>query len=48
MPKKQKREIKILARGERTARELKQLVGSDFRDFVRLRKELEYKNADAD
>ena len=46
--KKQKREIKILARGERTARELKQLVGSDFRDFVRLRKELEYKNADAD
>lgn len=41
--KKQRRDIKILARGERTARELKQLVGSDFRDFVRLRKELEYK-----
>ena len=36
------RVIKILARGERSAREIKQLVGSDFRDFVRLRKELEY------
>ena len=36
------RDIKILARGERTAKELKQLVGSDFRDFVRLQKELEY------
>jgi len=36
------RNIKILARGERSAREIKQLVGSDFRDFVRLRKELEY------
>ena len=36
------RSIKILARGERTAKELKQLVGSDFRDFVRLQKELEY------
>lgn len=44
--KKQGRDIKILARGERTARELKQLVGSDFRDFVRLKKELEYKSTD--
>jgi len=37
------RNIKILARGERSAREIKQLAGGDFRDFVRLRKELEYK-----
>jgi len=37
------RNIKILARGERSAREIKQLTGGDFRDFVRLRKELEYK-----
>lgn len=41
--KDHKREIKILARSERTARELRQLAGGDFRDFVRLRKELEYK-----
>lgn len=46
--KNHRRSIKILARGERTAKELKQLVGSDFRDFVRLRKELEYKSAEAD
>jgi len=41
--KKQKRIIKILARGERTAKELKQLVGPDFRDFNYLREILRYK-----
>lgn len=40
--KKQGREIKILARGERTAKELKQLVGSDFRDFNYLREILKF------
>ncbi len=34
--------VKILARGERTAKEIRQLVGGDFRDFSRLRKELEF------
>lgn len=34
--------VKIFARGERTAREIRQLAGSDFRDFSRLRKELEF------
>lgn len=37
------KEVKILARGERTAREIKQLAGGDFRDFGRLRSKLEYK-----
>lgn len=34
--------VKILARGERTAREIRQLAGGDFRDFVRLRPKIEY------
>lgn len=37
------KDLKILARGERTAREIRQLVGGDFRDFSRLRKELEFR-----
>jgi len=37
------RDVKILARGERTAREIKQLAGSDFRDFNYLREILKYK-----
>ena len=37
------KDVKILARGERTAREIKQLAGGDFRDFGRLRGKLEYK-----
>lgn len=32
----------VLARGERCAKEIKQLVGGDFRDFVTLRSKLEY------
>lgn len=37
------KKVYVLARAERTAREIKQLVGGEFRDFVRLRSELEYK-----
>jgi uncharacterized LabA/DUF88 family protein len=37
-----KREIYVLARGERTAKEIKLLVGADFRDFSRLRTKLEF------
>ena len=37
------RKVTVLARGERTARDIRQLVGGDFRDFVRLRKEIEFK-----
>ena len=40
--KKQKREVIVLARGERTAREIRQFAGGNFRDFVRLRSEIEY------
>lgn len=36
------KKINILARSERTAREIKQLVGGDFADFTYLRKELEF------
>lgn len=36
------RKIIILARAERTAKEMKQLVGSNFRDFSRLRTKLEF------
>ena len=36
------KEVIILARGNRTAREIRQLAGSDFRDFVRLKKDLEF------
>lgn len=41
--KKHGRTITILARGERTAKEIKQLVGSDFRDFNYLRELLKFK-----
>ena len=34
--------MKILARGERTAREIRQLAGGDFRDFNYLREILRY------
>lgn len=37
------KKVQVLARAERTSREIKQLVGGDFRDFVRLRNELEFK-----
>lgn len=40
--KSKKRKIVILARGERTAKEIRQLAGSNFRDFVRLRTKLEF------
>ena len=34
--------LRILARGERTAREIRQLAGSDFRDFNYLREILKF------
>jgi len=36
------KKVTVLARGERTARDIRQLVGGDFRDFTRLRRELEF------
>ncbi len=36
-----KKTVTVLARGVRTARELKQFAGSDFRDFVTIRKYIE-------
>ncbi|MCL5095888.1 MAG: NYN domain-containing protein [Patescibacteria group bacterium] len=36
------KKVTILARSERTAREIKQMVGEDFRDFNRLRTTLEF------
>ena len=38
------KDVKILARGERTAREIKQLAGGDFRDFNYLREILKFKD----
>lgn len=40
--KKIGKKITILARGERTAKEIRQLAGPQFADFVRLRKALEF------
>ncbi len=37
------KEVLLLARSERTAREMKQFAGSEFRDFQYLRTHLEYK-----
>ncbi|MBU3918318.1 NYN domain-containing protein [Patescibacteria group bacterium] len=39
----QGKEIIVLARGPRTAREIKQFTGSNFRDFVRLEKYIKFK-----
>ncbi len=36
------KEIIILARGSRTAREIKQFAGGNFRDFVKLKKAIEF------
>ncbi len=38
----QKKEIFILARGERTAKEIRRFAGGNFRDFSRLEKELRF------
>ncbi len=40
--KNKKKTLHILSRGERTAKELKRLVGSDFMDFHYLREKLKY------
>lgn len=37
-----RKEVLILARGKRTAREIKQFAGANFRDFVRLEHELKF------
>ena len=37
-----KKEVIILARGPRTAREIRQFAGSNFRDFVRLEKDIKF------
>ncbi len=36
------KEVLILARGARTAKEIKQFAGSNFRDFVKLEREIKY------
>ena len=42
--KKQGKEVIVLARGPRTAREIKQFAGSNFRDFTRLEKYVKFKD----
>lgn len=41
--KQKRKQVIILSRGERTAKEIKAFSGSNFRDFITLRKALEYK-----
>ena len=38
------KEVIILARGARTSKEVRQFAGSNFRDFVRLEKELRFQD----
>ena len=40
--KKSGKQVIVLARGPKTAREIKKFAGSDFRDFTYLRKDIEY------
>jgi uncharacterized LabA/DUF88 family protein len=40
--KKQEKEIIILSRGHRTAREIRQFAGSNFRDFMRLETRIKF------
>jgi len=40
--KEQKREVIVLARGSRTAKEIQQFAGGNFRDFVRLEKYIRF------
>lgn len=40
--KSQNKEVIVLARGSRTAREIRQFVGSNFRDFVRLESKIKF------
>lgn len=39
---KKKKKIHVLARSERTAKEIRKLVGGDFMDFKTIRKYIEY------
>ena len=41
------KEVIVLARGPRTAREIRQFAGSNFRDFVRLEKEIKFEGKKA-
>lgn len=40
--KNQNKEVVVLARGSRTAKEIRQFVGSNFRDFVRLESKIKF------
>lgn len=40
--KKMGKEIIVLARGKRTAKEIRQFVGNNFRDFIRLEREIRF------
>lgn len=40
--RKIKKEVIVLARGPRTAKEIRQFAGSNFRDFVRLEKDIKF------
>lgn len=40
--KSQNKEVVVLARGSRTAREIRQFAGSNFRDFVRLESKIKF------
>lgn len=41
--REQGKEVFVLSRSQRTAKEIKRFAGGEFRDFVRLRRELEFK-----
>ncbi len=43
--RKRGKDVVVLARGSRTAREIRQFAGSNFRDFVRLEKDIKFKEA---
>lgn len=42
--RKQGKEVLVLARGPRTAREIRQFAGAQFRDFVRLEKYIKFED----
>lgn len=42
--RKRGKDVVVLARGSRTAREIRQFAGSNFRDFVRLEKEIKFES----
>lgn len=40
----QSKEVLVLARGPRTAREIRQFAGAQFRDFVRFEKSIKFES----